>query len=208
MERLISALATAVGIFGLSLSQAHAQEVSSEVQGHRFWGEIGVGYGHVERSASAGTLHDESFALDLAGGLSVSPQLKLGLALGGYNLQSTCLSSPGHACTPAEMQRGKGIEHLLIVADFRPAVRDGWLLHAGVGASGYWAQSVSQYQNRANSYGWGGEIGGGYTWKVASETHVGVRAAYEFGHLSGNEGAGVPAFDYSALKVTMTLAYY
>ena len=199
--------AAVLAIAGLLASSVQAEEASSKVQGHRFWAELDLGYGHVERSASSQTLSDDSFALDVMGGLSVSPTVKVGLDLGGYNLQSTCVSTPSHLCSPSESERGKGLEHLLIVADFRPA-SDGWLLHGGFGASGYWAQSVSQYYNRANSYGWGGEIGVGYTWRAGSATHVGVRVGYEFGHLSGNESAGIPAFDYSALKMTLALAYY
>jgi hypothetical protein len=82
------------------------------------------------------------------------------------------------------------------------------LVHAGAGAAGYWAQSVSQYYNRDNSYGWGAEVGTGYSWRVGSAGHIGARADYEFGHLNGNQGASVPAFDYSAVKVTVTFGYY
>jgi len=206
-QRII-AFASMLGIAALLASPVGAEDASSKPPSHRFWAELDLGYGHVERSASSQTLSDDSFALDFMAGLSVSPGVKVGLDLGGYNLQSTCASTPSHLCTPSESERGKGLEHLFIVADFRPAVNDGWLLHGALGASGYWAQSVSQYYNRANSYGWGGEIGVGYTWRAGSATHAGVRVGYEFGHLSGNESAGVPAFDYSALKMTFALAYY
>jgi len=206
--RLIVAIAAVVGIAGLSASPAQAEQTSSELEGPRWWAEVGLGYGRVERSAASGTLRDDSFALNLAGGVRISPKVHVGLDLGGYNLQATCLSTPSHICTSSESARGKGIEHLFIVADYRAGVRDGWLLHAGLGVSGYWAQSVNEYYNRANSYGWGGELGTGYTWRVGPACHLGARAGYEFGHLNGNEGAGVPAFDYSALKVTVTLAYF
>ncbi len=201
-------MAAAVATCGLLWSPAGADEASSEARGSRFWAELALGYGRVERSASAQTLHDDSFALNLTGGLSVSPRLEVGLDLGGYNLQSTCLSSPAHPCTPLEMERGKGLEHLFVVADFRPAARDGWLLHAGLGGSAYWAQAVSQYYNRANSYGWGAEVGTGYTWRLGSRSHLGLRAGYELGRLGGNASAGVPAFDYSALKLAVSVAYY
>ncbi len=207
IRRLIVAIAAVVAISGSLVGPAQAEQASSELEGLRWWAEVGLGYGHVERSADSGTLRDDSFALDFAGGLRVSPKLRIGLDLGGYNLQATCLSSPSHICTPSELDRGKGIEHLFIVADYRPGGRDGWLLHAGLGVGGYWAQSVNGNYNRVNSYGWGGELGTGYTWRIGSAAHLGVRAGYEFGHLNGNEGAGVPAFDYSALKLTVTLAY-
>lgn len=206
--RLIVAFAAAVGMAGLVVSPVRAEQASSELEGHRWWAEVGLGYGRVERSAQSATLHNDSFALNIAGGLRVSPHVKVGLDLGGYNLQSTCLSTPSHVCTPSELEHGKGLEHLFIVADYRPAVHDGWLLRAGLGASGYWDQSVSQYYNHDNSYGWGGELGTGYTWRLGSAAHLGLRAGYEFGHLSGAGGAGVPAFDYSVLKVTFVCAYY
>jgi hypothetical protein len=206
--RLTVAFAAVVGISGLLVSPVRAEQPSSELEGHRWWAEVGLGYGRVERSAQPGTLRNDSFAFNIAGGLRVSPHVKVGLDLGGYNLQSTCLSTPSHLCTGSELQRGKGLEHLFIVADYRPAVHDGWVLRAGLGGSGYWDQSVSQYYNRDNSYGWGGELGAGYTWLAGSAAHLGLRAGYEFGHLGGSGGAGIPAFDYSALKVTLVCAYY
>ena len=205
--RLIIASILIVGVAGLSVPPVQANQ-STELEGHRWWVELDLGYGRVERSAPSGTLNNDTFALNFAGGLRVSPHVKVGLDLGGHNLQSTCLSTPSHPCTPSELERGKGLEHLFVVADYRPGLSDGWLLHAGLGASGYWAQSVSQYYNRDNSYGWGGELGTGYTWRVGSAVHLGMRAGYEFGHLSGAENAGLPAFDYSAFKLTFACAYY
>ncbi len=67
IERLIVAFAGAVGISGLLLSPVRAQEASSAVEGHRFWGELGLGYGHLERSENSQTLRNDTFALNLAG---------------------------------------------------------------------------------------------------------------------------------------------
>jgi hypothetical protein len=195
--------------FCLVASSVWAEDIRSGTEGNLFWAEADLGFGRVERRVTAsGSVSDDSVAGDFAGGLRVSPSWRIGLDLGGFNLQSTCLSSPTHPCNSQQLQRGKGIEHLLACADFRPSGADGWLLHAAVGGSAYWAQSVSQYYNRANSYGWGGELGTGYTWRFGMAGHAGLRAGYELGHLGGNLRAGVPAFDYSAFKLTLMLAYY
>ena len=106
------AVASLAVMAGMLVSPVRAEEASGQVQDHRFWAELGLGYGYVERSASSQTISDNSFALDVSGGLRVSPHVKVGLDLGGYNLQATCLSTPSHSCTPLETQRGKGIEHL------------------------------------------------------------------------------------------------
>jgi len=193
---------------GLLVSPVRAEQASGDPEGHRWWAEVGFGYGRLELKAQSATLHKDSFAFNYTVGLRVSPHVKVGLDLGGYNLQSTCVSTPSHPCSPSDLEHGRGIEHLFIVADYRPAVHDGWLLHAGLGATNYWDQSVSPYYDHANSYGWGGELGTGYTWRLGFAAHLGFRVGYEFGHLSGSGSAWVPPFDYSALKVTLVCAYY
>ncbi len=206
--RSTRSFATAVALAGLWAIAAGAEQGAAPQEGHGWWAEVDLGYGRLERHAQSTTLYNDSFAMSLAGGLRVTPHVMIGLDLGGYGLQSTCASTPAHFCTPSELERGKGLEHLLFVADYRPAIRDGWLLHAGLGMSGYWDQAVSQYYNRDNSYGWAAELGTGYTWRLGSRGHLGLRAGYEFGHLSGGQSAGVPAFDYGAFKLMLNCAYY
>ncbi len=176
--------------------------VQPDSGGERFWAEADVGYARLSRHAASESVRSNTFAFDLAGGIRVSPQLRIGLDFGGFTLQATCASP---FCNGQELEQGKGIEHLLAVADFRPRVRDGWLVRAGVGPSGYWAQSAG---NHSNWNGWEAELGTGYTWRLGMAGHVGLRAGYGFGHVGGDSNRQIPEFDYSAVKVSVTVAYY
>src|SRR5215469_9791523 len=100
--RLIVAFAAVVGMAGLRVSPVRAAQASSELEGHGWWAEVGLGYGRVELRAQSATLHNDSLAFSFAGGLRVSPHVKVGLDLGGYNLQSTCVSTPSHLCTSSD----------------------------------------------------------------------------------------------------------
>ncbi|HJS91799.1 MAG TPA: hypothetical protein VJ738_17660 [Steroidobacteraceae bacterium] len=171
-----------------------------------FWAELGLGYARVERHENLQSVGDDSVALDFSGGLRVALPLWVGLDLGGYTIQVPCLSGVDPYCPGNQANRGRSIEHLLVGLDFRPRGEDGWLLHGGAGLNAFWAEQAG---TSAHCCGWEGELGTGYTWRLGdSSAHAGIRADYVYGRFEAGSNAGIPASDYSALKVMFTIAYY
>lgn len=171
-----------------------------------YWAELDVGYARVERRENLHSVGDDSVALDFSGGIRAGPRLRVGLDLGGYTLQVPCLSGVDPYCPGNQANRGRSIEHLLLGVDFRPEGEDGWLLHGGAGLNAFWAEQAG---TSAHCCGWEGELGTGYTWRIAdSSAHAGLRAAYVYGHFEAGASAGIPASDYHAVKIMLTIAYY
>ncbi len=171
-----------------------------------YWAELGVGYARVERHENLHSVGDDSVALDLSGGIRIRPRFRVGLDLGGFTLQVPCLAGVDPYCPGNQVNRGRSIEHLLAGVDFRPQGEDGWLLHGGAGLNAFWAQQAGV---SAHCCGWEGEVGTGYTWRIGdSAAHAGIRASYVYGHFEAGANAGIPASDYSAVKVMFLIAYY
>lgn len=175
-------------------------------QAKRYWAELDLGYARVERRESLHAVGDDSAALDFIGGLLVAPAFRVGLDLGGYTIQVPCLTGLNPYCPGNQANRGRSIEHVLVGLDFRPGGGDGWLVHGGAGLNAFWAQQAG---TSAHCCGWEGELGAGYTWRLGdSSAHAGIRANYVYGHFEAGANAGIPASDYSAVKVMLTIAYY
>lgn len=171
-----------------------------------YWVELDVGYARVQRYEHLHSVGDDSVALDFAGGLRAGPRVRLGLDLGGFTLQVPCLTGMNPYCPGNQANRGRSIEQLLVGVDFRPRGEDGWLLHGGVGFNAFWAEQAGP---SGHCCGWVSELGTGYTWRIGdSSAHAGIRAGYTYGRFEAGANAGIPASDYSALKVMLTIAYY
>ncbi|PKM45224.1 MAG: hypothetical protein CVV05_07605 [Gammaproteobacteria bacterium HGW-Gammaproteobacteria-1] len=164
---------------------------------HGFWGNIDIGFGNLYLSPDvARSRTDSRLYLALAGGYAFHPQLQLGIAAGGWNIEASNFW---------DTASGEGLRQVFAVVRYWPTAESKLYLSFAGGSVTHWNNADGAADGTGNGY----SVGLGYevVRYAAMGTHVFLD--YSRGSVDGYRPPGgvSQGEDYSAFTVGLRLGF-
>jgi hypothetical protein len=200
---LAAATIMAGGLAALAAPPATAAEASP------WWGEVGLGSGHLNMAttATAPSVTDSGLDLGIAAGYALTPNLRVGV---GYHTLVTAVGWCFYGCS-----QDQRMDTFHALARYCPeAGCAGWYLQGGAGISSYqdshnfaWAGTPEGSAMDRNGRGSSYELGLGYRFhgrRTRGPGLMAVYASYGGGHISP-DFSGAYAYNFNMARLTVSL---
>lgn len=162
-----------IGMTVLGLLLAGARPASAAGPGDppgRWWVGLDLGAGQLRRSLPEVSESKPRFYFSLEGGVTVTPQLLVGLEVGGWLLQAE---------NPDDPTRGAAISPLFVTARIYPSKMSTFHIRLGGGSINAWNNAV----DAVDQWGTGWEAGFGYDVQIRGRHHITPFVLYSRGSV-------------------------
>jgi hypothetical protein len=172
----------------------------------RFWGDIGLGYGHMSAPANSAATGGSGLWVDLQIGGRINDHWLAGLNISGLGMHASSDNyDPNNYYSGVW---GESISNAFLVVQYEPGADHGWFFGAGAGETLYNNKTLEDLTGNSHSgNGPGGMARIGYDWPLANRTHFETVLSYE-GGTTGLNSPFSGNFRYSIIAVGFHFAYH
>jgi hypothetical protein len=196
---------TLILVLTASLSPVGAARAAEEMLG-RWWGDIGLGYGHMAAPSNSVARGGSGLWVDMQIGARINRQWLAGLDISGLGMHASSANyDPNNEYSGVW---GEGISNAFLVLQYEPKSDHGWLFGVGAGETVYNNRVLEDFSGNSHSgNGPGGMARIGYDWPRANRCHLEAVLSYEGGSTSLN-APFTGSFRYSIIAVGFHFAYH
>lgn len=182
----------------LAAGSSSAQQVAGAATrtASRWWGGVGAGVARLSSDQPPLADRGTAWRLDFFGGVKATPQVWLGLKLGGFGLEAGNLNDPA---------KGEGVGQCLAVVEVHAPGRSGTFAAAGAGWSSYTNGDPEWFDHEGD--GWAAELAVGHHWPVGTRWALAPTLSFAWGSITPR-GAGLDDLEYRALALSVRLLVY
>jgi hypothetical protein len=196
--------AFAAGVALLMLSGRCAAGAEAEDAASRWWGGIGVGYGHLQADSSWPIpAHANGSWIELGGGMRLTEHWLLGIEFSGMGLHfRNANRSPA---APTSSAYRNTISPAVLLLSYVPHPDSGWNASAGAGVVMYDTKDEDDY-DMPGGHGPAALARIGYDWRLMRYVLAGIDLNYQIGRIK-LQAPFTGKVRYSMLALDLRLAF-
>jgi hypothetical protein len=179
---------------------------AAEVMLGRWWGDIGVGFGHMDAPANSAATGGSGLWFDLQIGGRIDDRWLAGLNISGLGLHASSDNyDPNNYYSGVW---GESTSNAFLVLQYEPKADHGWFFGAGAGETVYNNKALERLTGNSHSgNGPGGMARIGYDWPRGNRIHFEAVLSYEAASTSLN-APFIGNFRYSIVAAGFHVAYH
>jgi Protein of unknown function (DUF3575) len=172
----------------------------------RWWGDIGLGYGHMSAPANSAATGGSGLWFDLQIGGRINNQWLAGLNISGLGMHASSATYDSNDYYSGVW--GEQMSNAFLVVQYEPKSTHGWFFGAGAGETVYNNKVLEDFSGNSHSgNGPGGMVRIGYDWPHGNRGHFEAVLSYEGGNTALN-APFIGSFRYSIIAAGFHFAYH